>query len=73
MERRAAAGGHFTPGTALLDSQLAALEYRQDELWMHVRGRWPSRAVYPPPGRIAEAAAEQLQLLAQPLLPAAGS
>lgn len=73
MEQRAAAGGHFTPGTALLDSQLATLEYQEDELWMHVQGRWPSRAAYPPPGRIVEAAAEQLQLLAQPLLPAAGS
>lgn len=36
--RRSAAGGHFTPGTALLDSQLAALEYEEAELLLHVRG-----------------------------------
>lgn len=36
--RRAAAGGHFTPGAALLDSQLAVLEYEEDELLLHVRG-----------------------------------
>lgn len=36
--QRAAAGGHFTPGTTLLDSQLAALEYEEAELLLHVRG-----------------------------------
>jgi len=36
--QRSAAGGHFTPGTALLDSQLAALDYEEAELLLHVQG-----------------------------------
>lgn len=36
--QRAAEGGHFTPGAALLDSQLAALQYEEAELLLHVRG-----------------------------------
>lgn len=48
--RRTAAGGHFTPGAALLDSQLAALRYDESELLLRVAGH-----PFPAPEQIVEA------------------
>lgn len=66
LERRAAEGGHFTPGAALLDSQLKALQYSEDELWMHVLGPPPYYEAFPPPSQIVDAVLMRLQLLQLP-------
>lgn len=60
LVQRAAAGGHFTPGAALLDSQLAALLYHERELLLHVRGD-----PFPPPEAIAEQVVQRLGILGQ--------
>lgn len=62
---RAASGGHFTPGTALLDSQLAALQYEEAELLLHVRGvgggAGPDEAPsFPPPDDVVAAVLRRL-------------
>lgn len=73
LQRRAAEGGHFTPGTALLDSQLAALEYHESELLLRVLGWMKSghpgrfgQLGFPEPHEIVDAVMRQLRGLAVP-------
>lgn len=68
LEQRAAEGAHFTPGTALLDSQLAALQYEEAELLLHVRGfvTRPGHTDFPPPHAVADAVLRRLQRRALP-------
>lgn len=67
---RASEGTHFTPGTALLDSQLAALQYEEAELLLHVRGPGDGAASphcappFPSPEHIAAAVLQRLGVAA---------
>jgi gluconate kinase len=55
LQQRATAGAHFMPA-ALLDSQLAGLQYESAELYMHVCG-----TPFPQPQQIVEAVMQRLQ------------
>jgi gluconate kinase len=55
LQQRATAGAHFMPA-ALLDSQLAALQYEVEELYMHVCG-----TPFPQTQQIVEAVLQRLQ------------